>query len=224
MMTTIQPRPRRKEEEERRERNMIVTRMMVLMDENERKRFRSRSCRKRRRGKKRKKYDSDEDDGFDGRKRKKKISFKKLQKKMKKLMEIVIRYKDEDGRVLSEPFMKLPTRKELPDYYEVIRRPVDICKIQVKIDDGKYDDLDALQRDYMVLCTNAQNYNQEGSLIYQDSIVLQSVFTNARELCSELDIDISNGNDVADTANNTSKSVIVEMDETSTLALSTPQS
>ena len=47
------------------------------------------------------------------------------------------RYKDEDGRVLSEPFMKLPTRKELPDYYEVIRRPVDIFKIQGKIDDGK---------------------------------------------------------------------------------------
>ena len=47
------------------------------------------------------------------------------------------RYKDEDGRVLSEPFMKLPTRKELPDYYEVIRRPVDISKIQAKIDDGK---------------------------------------------------------------------------------------
>ena len=33
--------------------------------------------------------------------------------------------------------MKLPTRKELPDYYEVIRRPVDIFKIQGKIDDGK---------------------------------------------------------------------------------------
>merc|ERR1712168_1093869 len=82
---------------------------------------------KRGAGKKRKKgFESDDDEGFDNRKRKKKGSFKKLQKKMKKLMEIVIRYKDEDGRVLSEPFMKLPTRKELPDYYEVIRRPVDI--------------------------------------------------------------------------------------------------
>ena len=50
---------------------------------------------------------------------------------------LLYRYKDEDGRVLSEPFMKLPTRKELPDYYEVIRRPVDIFKIQAKIDDGK---------------------------------------------------------------------------------------
>ena len=62
---------------------------------------------------------------------------KKLQKKMKKLMEIVIKYQDQDGRVLSEPFMKLPSKKELPDYYEVIRRPVDIVKILSKIDSEK---------------------------------------------------------------------------------------
>ena len=62
---------------------------------------------------------------------------KKLQKKMKKLMEIVIKYQDQDGRVLSEPFMKLPSKKELPDYYEVIRRPVDINKILGKIESEK---------------------------------------------------------------------------------------
>merc|ERR1712051_484830 len=152
-------------------------------------------------GKKRKKeFDSDDDDAFDGRKRKKKGSFKKLQKKMRKLMEIVIRYKDEDGRVLSEPFMKLPTRKELPDYYEVIRRPVDISKIQAKIDDGKYDDLDALEKDFMLLCSNTQKYNEDGSLIHEDSIVLQSVFTNARELCNERDAE---GNDDEDDLDDT---------------------
>ena len=43
----------------------------------------------------------------------------------------------QDGRILSDPFMKLPSRKELPDYYEVIRKPVDITKILTKIDDGK---------------------------------------------------------------------------------------
>jgi len=36
-----------------------------------------------------------------------------------------------DERVLSEPFMELPSRRELPDYYEVIRKPVDFKKIQV---------------------------------------------------------------------------------------------
>lgn len=33
----------------------------------------------------------------------------------------------------------------------------------------------------MQLCKNAQIYNEEASLIYEDSIVLQTVFTAARE-------------------------------------------
>jgi SWI/SNF-related matrix-associated actin-dependent regulator of chromatin subfamily A protein 2/4 len=33
----------------------------------------------------------------------------------------------------------------------------------------------------MQLCKNAQTYNEEASLIHEDSIVLQSVFTNARQ-------------------------------------------
>lgn len=42
-----------------------------------------------------------------------------------------------DGRVLSEPFMKLPSKRELPDYYEVIKKAVDIKKILGRIDEGK---------------------------------------------------------------------------------------
>ena len=43
----------------------------------------------------------------------------------------------QDGRVLSDPFIKLPTRRQLPDYYDVIKHPVDINKMLNKIDDGK---------------------------------------------------------------------------------------
>lgn len=45
----------------------------------------------------------------------------------------------------------------------------------------QYEELDDLERDFMQLCKNAQLYNEEASLIYEDSIVLQSVFTNARQ-------------------------------------------
>ncbi len=44
---------------------------------------------------------------------------------------------------MSDPFIKLPTRRELPDYYEVIKRPVDISKILSKIDEGKVNMLSA---------------------------------------------------------------------------------
>jgi SWI/SNF-related matrix-associated actin-dependent regulator of chromatin subfamily A protein 2/4 len=101
---------------------------------------------------------------------------------MRKILEVIITYRDSsDGRVLSEPFMKLPSRRELPDYYEVIKKPLDIKKILTRIEDEKYTELDDLERDFMQLCKNAQAYNEEASLIYDDSIVLQSVFSDARK-------------------------------------------
>lgn len=49
----------------------------------------------------------------------------------------------------------------------------------------KYADFDELEKDFMQLCKNAQIYNEEASLIHEDSIVLQSVFTNARQRLEE---------------------------------------
>merc|ERR1719205_28447 len=129
-----------------------------------------------------KKKSRDDGDGHDEEPRKKKKKGnKRMIKKMKKLLEVVMQYEDSDGRILSEPFYKLPSRKELPDYYEVIRKPVDIAKIQQRIDEEYYEDMDALEKDFALMCKNTQQYNEDGSLIFEDSIVLQSVFTNARE-------------------------------------------
>jgi len=105
----------------------------------------------------------------------------RLMSQMKKILQIVIEYKDADERILSEPFMKLPSRKELPDYYEVIKKPVDIHKLKLRYKAGRYKTLQEFENDFMLLCKNAQSYNVEGSTIYEDSIVLQSVFTSARE-------------------------------------------
>merc|ERR1712168_1123190 len=147
-----------------------------------------------------KKKTRDDDDGDNEPRKKKKKDNKKMIKKMKKLLEVVMQYEDSDGRVLSEPFYKLPSKKELPDYYEIIRKPVDIAKIQQRIEEDRYEDMDALERDFMTLCKNTQHYNEDGSLIFEDSIVLQSVFTNARERIEqepdEPDEDSNQGMDV----------------------------
>lgn len=89
--------------------------------------------------------------------------------------------------------MKLPSRRELPDYYEVIKKPMDINRIQNRIEDGRYSDINELERDFMQLCQNAQIYNEEASLIHEDSIVLQSVFTTARQ---RIEADIEDLDDV----------------------------
>uniref|UniRef100_A0A8C5RFH8 SWI/SNF related BAF chromatin remodeling complex subunit ATPase 4 n=1 Tax=Laticauda laticaudata TaxID=8630 RepID=A0A8C5RFH8_LATLA len=89
-----------------------------------------------------------------------------LTKKMKKIVDAVIKYKDSSsGRQLSEVFIQLPSRKELPEYYELIRKPVDFKKIKERIRNHKYRSLNDLEKDVMLLCQNAQTFNLEGSLV-----------------------------------------------------------
>ncbi|XP_068460610.1 probable global transcription activator SNF2L2 isoform X2 [Clinocottus analis] len=105
----------------------------------------------------------------------------KLTKQMNTIIDTVINYRDGAGRQLSEVFVQLPSRKELPEYYELIRKPVDFKKIKDRVRNHKYRVVGDLERDVMLLCHNAQTFNLEGSQIYEDSIVLQSVFKSARQ-------------------------------------------
>ena len=51
--------------------------------------------------------------------------------------------------------------------------------IWFKIEDGTYNKIKDLENDFELLCRNVQTYNEDESLIFQDSITLQSVFKNA---------------------------------------------
>ncbi|XP_026323567.1 ATP-dependent helicase brm isoform X2 [Hyposmocoma kahamanoa] len=136
---------------------------------------------KRKKGRKRRRQEeSDEEEVPSSSKKKNKTEMNQLKKRLKNIMKKVIEHTDEGGRVLSEPFMKLPSRRELPDYYDVIKKPLDIKKIMNRIEDLKYNDITDLERDFFTLCANAQTYNEEASLIYEDSVRLRNVFIEIR--------------------------------------------
>lgn len=139
---------------------------------------------------KRRKGDDDDDDDDEEEKPKKKRGRPTMEKnppnppklvaKMRKIMSGVVNYTDSEERTLADAFLELPSRKELPDYYEVIRKPVDIKRIRYRISNHKYRSLEELQEDFIQMCQNAQTYNVEGSQIYDDSIMLQTVFYELR--------------------------------------------
>ncbi|XP_040213185.1 probable global transcription activator SNF2L2 isoform X4 [Rana temporaria] len=140
----------------------------------------------------------------------------KLTKQMNAIVDTVINYKDSSGRQLSEVFIQLPSRKELPEYYELIRKPVDFKKIKERIRNHKYRSVSDLEKDIMLLCHNAQTFNLEGSQIYEDSIVLQSVFKSARQKIakeeeSEDDSNEDDDEDDEDESESESKSVKVKI-------------
>ncbi|KAK2715124.1 hypothetical protein QYM36_009948 [Artemia franciscana] len=136
-----------------------------------------------RRGKKRR-NDSEDDEPRKKRGKIEKDELETNKKLMKKIMKKVMAFTDEEGRQISLPFQKLPTRRELPDYYDVIKKPLDIKKILKRIELDRYETIDDLEKDFSLLCRNAQVYNEENSLIYADSVELYKIFTTVKEKVS----------------------------------------
>ncbi|XP_051907143.1 probable global transcription activator SNF2L2 [Hippocampus zosterae] len=103
-----------------------------------------------------------------------------LTRQLGALVDMVLNYKDSLGRQISKAFVQLPSRKEAPEYYELIRKPVDFRRIRERVRNHKYRNVGDLEKDIALLCHNAQTYNLEGSQMYEDSIVIKSVFESAR--------------------------------------------
>ncbi|XP_065904965.1 transcription activator BRG1-like isoform X2 [Dysidea avara] len=138
------------------------------------------------------------DDGIDlANKRKKKSKGKantvspKLINTLTKLWESVVEYRDNYGRQLSAIFLVLPTRKDLPDYYQKITKPIDFRKMKDNITKHKYRGMDDLEADVMLLCQNTHTYNVEGSQIYNDATQLVQVFKHYRALLESSELDQS---------------------------------
>ncbi|XP_029990474.1 protein polybromo-1-like isoform X3 [Sphaeramia orbicularis] len=103
-----------------------------------------------------------------------------LQQKLNELYEAVKNYTDKRGRRLSTIFLRLPSRAELPDYYLAIKKPVDMEKIKSHMLANKYQDVDALVEDLVLMFNNACTYNEPESLIYRDALVLHRVLLETR--------------------------------------------
>uniref|UniRef100_A0A671PG02 Protein polybromo-1 n=1 Tax=Sinocyclocheilus anshuiensis TaxID=1608454 RepID=A0A671PG02_9TELE len=103
-----------------------------------------------------------------------------LQQKLTDLYEAVRNFTDNRGRRLSTVFLRLPSRSELPDYYAAIKRPIDMERIRSYMVQGRYQDVDSLAEDFILMFNNACTYNEPESLIYRDALLLHRAFLEAR--------------------------------------------
>ena len=104
---------------------------------------------------------------------------------------------DKSGRVLSELFATLPSKKSYSDYYKLIKEPIAIDTIRARVDQGHYTTLDEFLSDCDVMFANAQQYNAPRSQPWSDAKTLKSLppivfvdlemcnfnFTGCRSVC-----------------------------------------
>jgi ATP-dependent helicase STH1/SNF2 len=105
-----------------------------------------------------------------------------LQSSLKKVHESLMNLEDSEssdsegeggGRRVIDPFIKLPSRRDFPDYYMIIPEPIAMEQILKKIKKEDYSSLNDMKRDIHTLCSNAKTYNEDGSLIYVDAVSIQ---------------------------------------------------
>ena len=95
------------------------------------------------------------------------------------ILDRIKKQEDGMGRNLSHIFQTLPTKLELPEYYKIIKRPMDLDKVQARVkkivENGGYASMDEFMDELMLVFENATSYNEPGSIIYQGPDILKQI-------------------------------------------------
>ena len=95
-----------------------------------------------------------------------------LESQIEYFMDEFLNHRDPSGKVLAVPFQTLPSKTELPDYYKVITKPIDIDKLQKNIENTVYTQFNEFMKDAIRMLENCCVYNENNSILWNDSILL----------------------------------------------------
>jgi len=67
----------------------------------------------------------------------------------------------------SWPFLQPVTLEEAPDYYEVIKNPIDLSTMEKKLNQNKYQTIESFIADIKLMCDNCRMFNSKKSSYYK---------------------------------------------------------
>ncbi|KAM3877589.1 polybromo 1, like isoform 3-T3 [Diretmus argenteus] len=103
-----------------------------------------------------------------------------LKEVLEQLLEAVVSHTDPSGHLVSELFQKLPSKMHYPDYYAIIKEPIDLRAIAQRIQIGYYKSISAMAKDVELLAKNAKTYNEPGSQVFKDANTIRKVFSQRK--------------------------------------------
>ncbi|GMH27368.1 hypothetical protein Nepgr_029211 [Nepenthes gracilis] len=94
----------------------------------------------------------------------------------KKLLVFILdRLQKNDTR---HAFAEAVDPEELPDYHEVIEKPMDFGTVRKKLNGGLYKNLEQLEADVLLICSNAMRYNAPHTIYYKQARSIQELAKN----------------------------------------------
>lgn len=83
-----------------------------------------------------------------------------------------------ENRPLSTAFLKKPPKRQYPDYYKIIQKPIALDDIKKRLDTRSYLTLEEVKADFELCFTNAKEYNMKDSEIWKDAKELMVCFSS----------------------------------------------
>ncbi|KAJ1958911.1 ATP-dependent DNA helicase Snf21, partial [Dipsacomyces acuminosporus] len=87
----------------------------------------------------------------------------------------------EYGRRRCDLFLDLPSKRDYPDYYMIIRQPIAMKTIRKRVKALHYASVADFHKDWKLMFDNARTYNEEGSFVYVDACEMQNALEDALE-------------------------------------------
>lgn len=76
------------------------------------------------------------------------------------------------------PFAVPVNKEEVPDYYEVIKEPMDLSTMELKLENDKYESFDQFLYDARLIYKNCRSYNGETTMYYKNANKLEKFMNN----------------------------------------------
>ncbi|GMT13560.1 hypothetical protein PFISCL1PPCAC_4857 [Pristionchus fissidentatus] len=83
------------------------------------------------------------------------------------LFECEVAIKETMGQYFAWPFIAPVDKRDVPDYYEIIKHPMDLQTMITKIKNNTYDSVEEVQSDLDQMIANCKKYNEDGSEIVE---------------------------------------------------------
>ncbi|KAH7138079.1 hypothetical protein B0J11DRAFT_475353 [Dendryphion nanum] len=87
----------------------------------------------------------------------------------------VYSHRNDDGYDPTNLFQRKVNKRQLPDYYEVIKEPMALSTIKSKVSKREYKTFTEFVRDFALVPHNAQVYNRQDSQAYVDALEVKRV-------------------------------------------------
>lgn len=101
---------------------------------------------------------------------------------LKSLYNALIEYREpKTHRILISVFMCLPSRKDFPDYFSIIEKPISMNKIRERIERNQYLDEESCLEDFKLMFSNCKSFNEDDSQIYKDAVTLENILEKKRD-------------------------------------------